>query len=159
MRLRRSFALAAAALGLALGATGCSFMNPVQTHEFYQAADGTNANINQGGELAVGARNMLVLVGPDGSAQLLGSVANYTTDEVTVELEGSDNGTVAFSTSVSVPAGGVVTLGDGEDQQLAEIGQLDVEPGAVMDLKVTGADGEAVITIPVLDDTLDHYKQ
>ena len=102
---------------------------------------------------------MLVLVGPDGSAQLLGSVANYTTDDVTVELEGSDDGTVAFSTSVSVPAGGVVTLGDADDQQLAEIGQLDVEPGAVMDLKVAGADGEAVITIPVLDDTLDHYKQ
>ena len=149
MRPRRSLALTAAALGLALGATGCTYMNPVQTHEFYQAADGTNANINQNGQLAVGARNMLVLVGPDGSAQLLGSVANYTTDDVTVELEGSDDGTVAFSTS----------LGDADDQQLAEIGQLDVEPGAVMDLKVAGADGEAVITIPVLDDTLDHYKQ
>lgn len=159
MRPRRSLALAAAALGLALGATGCSFMNPVQTHEFYQAADGTNANINQDGKLAVGARNMLVLAAEDGSAQLLGSVANYTPDEVTIELEGSADGTVAFSTSVAVPAGGVVTLGDGEDQQLAEIGQLDVEPGAVMDLKVTGADGEAVITIPVLDETLDHYKQ
>lgn len=154
----RRLALAAAALGLALGATGCQYLNPVQTHEFYQAADGTNANLEVDGMVATGARNMVLLLAEDGSAQLLGSVANYTTEDATVELEGSLDGSSVFSGSVTVPAGDTVSLGAGEDQQSVQVGSVDVEAGATMDLTVTSGGESATITIPVLDTTLEYYK-
>src|SRR5699024_2322071 len=43
VRRTRRLVLSVAALGLALGASGCAYTNPVQTHEFYQSSDGTNA--------------------------------------------------------------------------------------------------------------------
>lgn len=154
----RRLALAAAALGLALGATGCQYLNPVQTHEFYQAADGTNANLEVDGMVATGARNMLLLLADDGTAQLLGSVANYTTEDATVELEGTVDGSSVFSGSVTVPAGQTISLGSGEGQQLLPVGSVDVEPGATMDLTVTSGSESTTITIPVLDTTLEYYQ-
>lgn len=158
MRRPRRLALAAAAMGLALAATGCTYFSPVQTHEFYQTADGTNANLMESGALMAGVRNAIVVVGEDGSAQLRGSVANYTSEEITVELEGRAEDQVVFSGGVSVPAGGVVELGSGEGSHQIAIGQFDVQPGATMDLTVT-ANGETVeITLPVTDTSLEYFQ-
>ena len=159
MRRTRRLVLSVAALGLALGASGCAYTNPAQTHEFYQSADGTNANLEQSGHVAVGVRNAMVVVSTDGTSAFYGSVANYTPEEITVELEGLLEGAVAFSTQVTVPAGGVVELGSGPEQQAVAIGELDVAPGGLMDLSLSW-DGETTeITMPVTDNTLGYFEQ
>lgn len=154
----RRLALAVAALGLALGASGCQYLNPVQTHEFYQAADGTNANLEMNGMVATGARNMVVLLRKDGSAELLGSLANYTTEDTTVELEGIADGTAVFSGSVTVPAGETVALGSGQNQRSVQVGAVKVPAGAMMELTVKAGGESTTITLPVMDTTLEYYQ-
>lgn len=159
MRPARRIALAVAAAGLALGAAGCTYFNPVQTHEFYQAADGTNANLEQNGTVALGARNMIVVVEDGGEATLYGSLANYTKEDVSVELEGLVEDSAAFAGRVSVPAGQTIQLGSGPSQHAVQIGKLDVKPGAVMKLRVSALDEESTVSLPVTDTTLEYYQQ
>lgn len=159
MRRPRRLVLSVAALGLALGASGCAYINPAQTHEFYQSSDGTNANLEQSGHVTAGIRNAVVVVGVDGGATFSGTVVNYTPEEITVELEGLIDDTVAFATEVAIPSGGTVELGSGPDQQAVAIGELDVAPGELMDLSLS-FDGEtSEITLPVIDNTLGYFEQ
>ena len=155
MRRPRRLVLSAAALGLAVAASGCSYFNPVQTHDFYQAADGTNANLEQdSGALAAGVRNVIVVVDDSGAAELRGSAVNYLKDPVTLELEGSADGASVFTASVDVPAGGSVELGPDAGEQAVEIGTLDVAPGDIMQLTVS-MDGESTeISLPVTNTEL-----
>ena len=74
MRRSRRSVLSAAALGLALAASGCTYMSPVQTKDFYQAADGTNANIEQDGALYAGVRNALLVIEEDGTAEFSATI-------------------------------------------------------------------------------------
>src|SRR5699024_5433935 len=116
-------------------------------------------NLEQSGSVTAGVRNAVVVVDADGAATFSGSVANYTAEEITVELEGLVEGAVVFSTQVAVPAGDVVELGSGPDQQAVSIGELDVAPGELMDLAVSW-DGESTeITMPVTDNTLGYFEQ
>lgn len=159
MRRPRRLALAVAAVGLALGAAGCGYLSPIQTHDFYQTADGTNLNLEQGGEPAIGTRNMIVVVADDGQATLFGTVANYTTEDATVELEGAADGQTAFAGRVSVPAGQTVQIGPDSGQHLVQIGKLDVKPGALMKLTVTAIGETGTVTLPVTNTELDYYKK
>src|SRR5699024_4267558 len=89
-RSRRSV-LSAAALGLALAATGCTYMSPVQTKEFYQAADGTNANIQaEDGALFAGVRNAVLVIGEDGTPMFSASVASYASEEFYPAADGTN---------------------------------------------------------------------
>src|SRR5690625_30333 len=88
MRRLRRLVRSVSALGMAPGVSGCAYTNPVQTHEFYQSSDGTNANLEQSGSVTAGVRNAVVVVDADGAATFSGSVANYTAEEITVGLEG-----------------------------------------------------------------------
>lgn len=157
MRRSRRSVLSAAALGLALAASGCTYMSPVQTKDFYQAADGTNANLEQDGALLAGVRNAVLVVAEDGTPMFSATVANYGAEDLTVTLEGVDGGSSIFSTDVQVPAQGTVELGTGEGREVVPVGAIDAVPGTVLDLEVT-ADGEsATISLPVLDSSLEYY--
>ncbi|MGY5763962.1 hypothetical protein ACXET9_02015 [Brachybacterium sp. DNPG3] len=160
MRRPRRLALSVAALGLAIAATGCTYANPVQTHVFYQAADGTNANLIAEGEESpsVGMRNAIVVVADDGSAELLGSVVNYTDETATVSLEGLDEGSQVFSVAVSVPAGDAVSLGSGEGQQAVAVTGLTAEPGDIIELDVSAGDLSTEISLPITDTSAKYYQ-
>ncbi|MFC7458394.1 hypothetical protein ACFQS2_14495 [Brachybacterium sp. GCM10030267] len=158
VRRPRRLVLSAAALGLALAATGCTYFNPVQTHDFYQAGDGTNANIEQSGQLAAGIRNAIVVVAEDGSAAFSATAVNYTDQELTVELKGiGDDGSTVFSSQVTVPAQQTLELGPGEGQEPVEIGDLGAQPGSVIDLSITVGEQSTVITLPIISTELGHY--
>lgn len=158
MRPTRRLALTVAALGLALTASGCAYFNPTQTHEFYQAADGTNANLSEGGHFTVGVRNAIVIAPETGDAQLIGSVANYTDEEVTVSLEGTaPDGSTVFATRVAVPAKQTVALGVGEGEQQVAIGELPTEPGEFLTLSVSDGTESTEISLPVTTDDLEYY--
>ncbi|ASK66520.1 hypothetical protein CFK39_12665 [Brachybacterium avium] len=159
MRRSRRSVLSAAALGLALAATGCTYMSPVQTKDFYQAADGTNATITQDDAFFAGVRDAVLVVADDGTPTFFGSVVSYADEEITVSLEGlTSEGSSIFSTETQVPAHGSVELGPGEGQQPVPIDATDVAPGTVLDLEVT-ADGQSTtISLPVLDGSLEYYE-
>ena len=157
MRRPRRLVLSAAAMGLALAATGCTYFSPVQTHDFYQAADGTNANLEQDGALFAGVRNAVLVIGEDGTPVFSSTVVNYSDEEITVEVEGSAEGSAIFSAQVQVPAHGVVELGPSEGQQLVPVGAVNVVTGTILSLDVTAGDQKTTISLPTLDDSLGYY--
>lgn len=155
----RRFVLSAAALGLALSASGCAYMSPVQTHDFYAASDGTNANIEMDGHLFAGVRNAVLVLGEDGTPVFSSSVVNYSDEEITVEIEGlSEEGSI-FAASVQVPAQGSVQLGPDEGQQLVPVGAVNVVPGTILDLEFVAGGQSTTISLPTIETTLEHYER
>lgn len=158
MRRTRRSVLSAAALGLALAATGCTYLSPVQTKVFYDAADGTNGTISQDGAFFAGVRNAVLVVADDGTPMFSATVVNYADEEITVELEGLAEGSSIFDAQVQVPAAESVELGPGEGRQLVPIGAIDATPGTILELELT-ADGQTTtISLPVVDGSLEHYQ-
>jgi hypothetical protein len=151
--------LSAAALGLALAATGCTYFSPVQTHDFYQAGDGTNANLEVNGQFHAGVRNAVLVMGETGDPVLSATVVNYSSEDIVVELEAEHDGATLFSTRVQVPAESTVELGPEEGQQLVPVGPVDVLPGTILDLTVTSEDLSTTISLPTLETTLSHYGE
>ncbi|PMC75491.1 MULTISPECIES: hypothetical protein [unclassified Brachybacterium] len=159
MRPSRRLVLSAAAVGLALAASGCSVMSPTQTHEFYQAGDGMNATIEVDGAMHSGIRNAAVFIGEDGSAHLTGTAVNYSEEPVTLELTGmTAEGTTVFSTSVSLEPQGVQEFGAGQGQQLVEANVGDVVPGAVLQLEVAAEGQSETSSLPTITGDVTYYQ-
>lgn len=159
MRRSRRLVLAAAALGLGLAATGCTYMSPVQTHEFYQAGDGTNANLEREGALYAGMRNAVLIFAEDGTAEFSGTAVNYSDEPVTLDLEGLAEGSSVFTAQIEVPAQSTVEIGPEQGQEQVEVGTVDVLPGTILDLTVTAGDQETTISIPSLETTFTHFER
>lgn len=166
---RPRLALAVAAMALSLGATGCSYMNPVQTHDFYQAADGTNVSLQDHSDnFTFGVRNAVVVVDDAKRGELLASVVNYTDEDATVTLEGTDEGTVIFSQRLKVPANSAVQIEpknlhknqDPGEAAPTEVGVDDfpVAAGATMQLTMSVDGQERTETMPVTNTSLAYYK-
>lgn len=148
----RRLALAVAAAALAVSVSGCAYFNDTQTHEFYQAADGTNAN-----PTGVGVRNAVLVVDAKGNGRLYTTVTNTDQQARTVQLEGTFDGSTVFSASVSVPAGGVTPVGM-PGQQAITASSVAAKPGSIMQLSVTAPGQKATtISMPVMDDSLGYY--
>lgn len=144
-RSRRAF-LVAASLGLATAASGCAYFNPRQTFDFYQAADGTNAN-PQG----VGVRNAMLVVDASGKGTLYTTVTNTLDKDSTAHLEGSYQGSAVFSAEVPVKAGSVTPVG-GSGQQKIDATSVAAPAGSIMELTVSSPDQDPVtISMPVVD--------
>lgn len=152
VRRPRSLALSVAAVALALGASGCTYFNDTQTHDFYQAADGTNSAPE-----VPGVRNAVLVVDDNGDGRFMGTAVNPTEADATVELVGEYEGTTVFSTSVDVPAGGTVALGGEGDQAVTATG-VQAPAGAIMQLTVRSQGQEdQTISLPVQDESLPYY--
>lgn len=177
---RPRIALAAAAACLAVTASGCSYFNPVQTHEFYQSADGTNVSITaENGELfEVGVRNAIVLVDDAGNGELIGSVVNYTGESRSVQIEGTYEGSSVFSSTINLESQEVVKLGPaelhGEQDSSAVEGtapgeetsterievstpQFPVATGSTMELTIDADGRSETVTLPVTGTQLPYF--
>lgn len=159
MRPSRRLVLSAAAMGLALVASGCTYLSPIQTHDFYQAADGENANISLDGHLYAGVRNAIVVLNEDGSAIFSASVVNYSEEDATVDLEAVKDGSPLFSASIDVPAGGVVRIGSGEGEQSVPVSAADILPGVILDLDVTAGGQVTTVSLPTIETNIAHYGE
>jgi hypothetical protein len=144
----RLAASAALALGLALGASGCSMVTYQATTEHYDASDGVSLNV---GELKV--RNALVVSEDGVDGNLVMSVVNTGEDDVTLGVQVGDGGEV---TEIDVEAGQTVSLGADEEPVLLE--GLDAEVGGLVSLYFQYGDVEGVEQpVPVLDSRLPEY--
>ncbi|EYR63840.1 lipoprotein [Actinotalea ferrariae CF5-4] len=145
-RLAAGTLLAASAL-----ITGCSATNPITTDIAYPPSHGLPVDISE----TAGLVNLMVLTAEEGgTGALYGAAWNNNTVPVDVTVALPD-GTVLGT--VAVPAGGTVTLGSAQEEQV-RVPDVPVPPGAVMELVVgTDRGGQVTAAVPVLDGTLPPY--
>lgn len=148
----RLAASAALALGIVVGASGCSMVTYQATTEVYDPSDGVAANV---GELDL--RNILVVMeeGAD-EGNLVFTVSNGGDDDAEVTVEPLDGGD---SVTLEVGAHEQIVLGDDDNEPLLLTG-IDSEPGSMIDLyiRADGAEGLEV-RVPVLDGRLPEYRE
>ncbi len=163
MKIRRPsvrIAAAAGAISLAALFSGCSYMNPIQTHEFYQPAEGSVENLFPSGNPGepVGLRNVYVVVDSSGKPTVVGGLANDTTEDQQVTLVGKNGDTELFSTTVTVPAQGMVSFG--QEIPAIEVSSLGgAKPGDNVDFEFSVGGESLTATIPVLDESLGYTSQ
>jgi hypothetical protein len=149
---RGKLALAAGALALSLATlTGCGYINSQQTSEQYAASDGVHADL---GPLQL--RNMLIVAGSeDGPGRLIGAVYNSSSQDVTLTVDGAEGS----RTEVPVKANSSTLLNESSDEAiLSTAGGI---PGSLVDVEVSedGTNVEQTVRMPVLDGTLEEYKE
>lgn len=146
----RLAASAALALGIIVGASGCSMITYQATTEVYDASDGVSANV---GDLDL--RNILVVMeeGAD-EGNLVFTVANSGDDtELTAEPVSGD------AVSLEIGANEQLVLG-GEDEEPLLLEGIDTTPGAMLDIYFHADGAEGVeIRVPVLDGRLPEYRK
>ncbi|MFC7789060.1 DNA modification methylase [Microbacterium sp. MAHUQ-60] len=144
--------IAAIALGatVALGATGCTFITHQATTNVYPASDGVNVE-STGGPIVV--RNALIIATDDGSAgNLVAALVNESDQGATLTID-----IAGKQFDVRVPANEGISLGGDEEPLLIE--DLDVKPGATVEMLFRSGDDDAEpLQVPVLDGTLPMYE-
>ncbi|MWB97717.1 hypothetical protein [Agromyces seonyuensis] len=147
-RLAASVLLAA---GIALGASGCTFVTYQATTEKYEASDGVNLSV---GDLEV--RNALVITDDGEDAVLAVSIANDSDSDVTLGIEYEDE-----TVEVEVPAGTMTVFGGSADdaEPAIELPGLGADAGSLTPLyfQYGGEEGVEKL-VPVLDGTLPEYE-
>lgn len=148
IRVQRAVLAGAAVLAL-MGVTGCSAANEQATTRHYSASDGVHATVGP-----VELRNVLLISGGSAEeARMLGAVFNNSSSAVQVTLEG-DSGA---SAQVTVPANGMVSLEDDENEAL--FATTGAEPGAQAPITVEVNSESAEIQAPVLNGSLPEYRE
>lgn len=140
----RLAASAALALGLAIGATGCSMVTYQATTEQYDASDGVSVSV---GDLDL--RNILVVSEDGVDGNLVMTVINTGDRDQTLQVK-SDAGTH----ELEVEANSTLVLGSDETEPLLLEG-IDAEVGGLTDIFFQYASEEGIEKqVPVLDDRL-----
>lgn len=159
MNLRRTSTRLAATAGLAmlsLSLSGCAYFNPMQTHHFYQPAEGAVANFEVAGpHNPVGARNILI-TSTGNSATLTGAFSNQTEEDREITIEVSYKGKTVGSHSVKIPAADTVFLGTKDGEAPMELAGFQGKPGENATAKLTVEGQSKDLTVQVLDDSLEY---
>jgi hypothetical protein len=146
----RLAASAALALGLALGASGCSMLTYQATTEHYDASDGVSANV---GDLDL--RNVLVVSEDGADGNLVMTVVNTGEDDATLGVQLGEGGGDVIE--VEVEAGQTLVLGSDEEERVLLEG-IDAEVGGLLPMYFQYGDVEGVEKlVPVLDARLPEY--
>lgn len=148
----RLAASAALALGIIVGASGCSMVTYQATTEVYDPSDGVAANLG-----AIDLRNILLVMeeGAD-EGNLVFTASNGGDDDAEVTAEPLEGGEAV---TLEIGAHEQVVLGDDDNEPLLLTG-IDTEPGAMIDLYFTTDGAEGVeVRVPVLDGRLPEYRE
>lgn len=147
----RLAASAALALGIIVGASGCSMITYQATTEVYDASDGVSATTG-----ALDIENILVIMeeGAD-EGNLIFTVANTGDDDAELTIEPVNGGEAV---TLEVGAHEQIVLG-GDDEEPLLLEGIDTAPGAIIELYVRADGGEGVeVNVPVLDGRLPEYR-
>jgi hypothetical protein len=146
----RLAASAALALGLALGASGCSMLTYQATTEHYDASDGVSANV---GDLDL--RNVLIVSEDGADGNLVMTVVNTGEDDATLGVQFGEGGGDVIE--VEVEAGQTLVLGSDEEEPVLLEG-IDAEVGGLLPMYFQYGDVEGVEKlVPILDARLPEY--
>ncbi|WP_028280416.1 hypothetical protein [Arthrobacter sp. H5] len=140
---------AGAAVFAILGATGCAAVNPQATTIQYAASDGIVDSVGP-----VLLRNVLIITSDEGEpGTLLGTLFNESDSAVQVTIDGENE-----SSQITIPAEGKYVFEDEVDDDGTLQGVSEI-PGALVDLDFTVNSESATIRVPVLDGTLEAYRE
>lgn len=147
---RVQLAVAAGSAVLAvLGATGCSATSLQATTIQYSPSDGI---VDQVGPVLL--RNILIITSDEGEpGNLLGTMFNESDSPVQVTIEGENE-----SSEITIEGNGKYVFEDevDDDGTLQGISEI---PGALVDLDFTVNSESATFRVPVLDGTLEEYRE
>lgn len=150
----RLAASAALALGIAIGASGCSMLTYQATTEPYDASDGVGVNV---GDLHL--RNVLVVSDDGVDGTLVLTIVNDGADDVELGVQVADGETQ----TISVDAGATVAFGVADEDELDVVPPLvlegiDTKPGALLPIYFQYGSAEGIEKeVPVLDGRLPEY--
>jgi hypothetical protein len=140
---------------VALVASGCQVLSPLQTAQPYRPADGTPAMV---GQLAVRG---LVLVGDgSGPAVVSGNASNLGNQPMTVKLEAQPSATEPAG---AAPSGGSeIQLAPHEQVNLAtkglQLSGVKAVPGSLVPVSVTSSTGgTTLVSVPLLP-AVEYYS-
>jgi hypothetical protein len=146
---RAQQAVAAGAVLLMLGVSGCSFTTEQSTTTRYAASDGIVKDLG-----SVQLRNVLVVGRDDETAgRLVGTVFNTSDEPVDLSIQAG-----GASTSVTIEGQGQFTFEDETTDDATLEGLPDI-PGSLIDVDFTVQGDEATFEVPVLDGTLEEYRE
>jgi len=152
----RLAASAALALGLALGASGCSMLTYQATTEKYDPSDGVSVDI---GELDL--RNVLVVSEDGEDGNLIMTVVNNGDDDVELGVQFGEGG--GDTQTIEIEAGNTVAFGvdAAESEDVLEpflLEGIDTQPGSLLSMYFQYGDAEGIEKqVPVLDARLPEY--
>jgi hypothetical protein len=153
--LVRKLAAVALAAGVLVSATGCSFNPHPESLQSYAPSDGSGIDIYPAKHNEhVALRNFMILT--DGTnSKLYGSVINSGRLAQTLTIQSVDG----VSEKIAVKPGERVAIG--ADGGFASTLALSGKAGDLLDFKVTvdGGKNWETISVPVLDGTIDYYKE
>ncbi|MFE6965947.1 hypothetical protein ACFVAJ_12575 [Agromyces sp. NPDC057679] len=151
----RLAASAALALGVALGASGCSMLTYQATTEHYDASDGVSANV---GDLDL--RNILVVSDDGVDGTLVLTIVNNGEDDVDldVQVDGGDTVTIPVDAGATVAFGADAVEGLDEVEPIVLEG-IDTDPGSLLPIYFQYGSAEGIEKqVPVLDGRLPEYE-
>jgi hypothetical protein len=145
----RLAASAVLAVGLVLGASGCSMLTYQATTEHYDPSDGVSADV---GDLDL--RNILVVSEDGEDGNLVMTVVNTGEEDAELGVQVGEGG--GETLIVEVEAGATVSLGGDEEPLLLE--GIDTEPGSLVPIFFQYGSAEGIEKlVPVLDGRLPEY--
>lgn len=148
---RGKLAMATAALGIGLlSVTGCGYINPQQTSEQYVASDGTQTDL---GPLQL--RNMMIISGgADKPGRVIGAVYNTSSQDVVLTVSGA----AGAPARIQVKQNSSILLDDSSPE--AVLSTAGGQPGSLVELTIreSGTNQNAKFKVPVLDGTIQDYK-
>ena len=146
-RVQRS--VAAGAVLLMLGVSGCSFTAEQSTTTQYAASDGIVKDLGP-----VLMRNILIVGRDDETAgRLVGTIFNSGDDPVNLSISAG-----GASTSFTIEGQGQIKLED-ETSDDASLEGVDDIPGSLVDVDFEVNGDQATFEVPVLDGTLEEYRE
>jgi hypothetical protein len=146
----RLAASAVLAVGLVLGASGCSMLTYQATTEHYDPSDGVSADV---GELDL--RNILVVSEDGEDGNLVMTVVNTGDEDAELGVQVGEGG--GQTLIVEVEAGATVSLGGDEEPLLLE--GIDTQPGSLVPIFFQYGSAEGIEKlVPVLDGRLPEYS-
>jgi hypothetical protein len=142
-------AVAAGAVLLTLGVSGCSFTAEQSTTTQYAASDGIVKDLGP-----VLLRNILIIGRDDETAgRLIGTVFNTSDDPVTLSIQAG-----GAATEVTIDGQGEFKFEE-ESSDDATLEGLEDIPGSLIDVEFDVEGEQAVFEVPVLDGTLEEYRE
>ena len=147
-RVQQALVAGSAVLAL-LGATGCSATSLQATTLEYAASDGIVENVGP-----VQLRNILIITSGEGEpGTLLGTMFNESDSPVQVSIDAGNE-----SSQITIEANGKYVFEDevDDDGTLQDVSEI---PGALVDLEFTVDSESETFRVPVLDGTLEEYRE
>lgn len=131
--------------------SGCSLSREVASLDMYAPSDGVQVDLE-----TLKVRNAMFIAGSSGNALLIGSFVNSGIEDVTATIQTTDGNGEEVRVSLLVPAGQKIDLGyNGQD---GVVMPLDVLPGSMYPIFVSGNADPVEMLVPVMNGALAEYR-